>query len=106
MKIIKRKIECALLEPTIIEDSRGWFQMPFSIVEINSLGLKFERVFQLDHSYSAESGIIRGPNYQKRPFNQAKIVRVVKGAVYSVGIDIDPNRILSDNLVEKCCEPL
>lgn len=53
--------------------------------------LKFERVFQLDHSYSAESGIIRGPNYQKRPFNQAKIVRVVKGAVYSVGIDIDPN---------------
>ena len=36
-------------------------------------------------------GIVRGPNYQKSPYNQAKVIRVIKGAVYSVGIDIDPS---------------
>ena len=90
MKLLKKDIGCALLEPTIIKDGRGWFQIPFNIDEINSLGLKFDRVFQLNHSYTSESGIIRGPNYQKRPYNQAKVVRVIKGSVYSVGIDIDP----------------
>ena len=90
MQIIERKLDCALLAARIINDERGWFQVAFSIEEIQELGLEFNSVFQLNHSRTFVKGIVRGPNYQKRPFNQSKIVRVIKGAVYSVGIDIDP----------------
>ncbi len=89
MEIIDRKLGCALLEPRIIHDNRGWFQVPFSIEDINALGLSFNSVFQLNHSKTDVKGIVRGPNYQIRPYNQAKIVRIIKGAAYSVGIDID-----------------
>lgn len=90
MKIIEKKLECMLLRPSIIEDNRGWFQIPFSVKEIRDLGLQFNSVYQLNHSMTTTKGIVRGPNYQCRPCNQEKIVRVIRGAVYSVGIDIDP----------------
>lgn len=90
MNIIERKLECVLLDTRIINDDRGWFQVAFSIEEIQELGLAFNSVYQLNHSRTGTKGIVRGPNYQKRPYNQAKVIRVIKGAVYSVGIDIDP----------------
>lgn len=90
MKIIDSKLDCVLLIPSIITDNRGWFQIPFSVQEIRDLGLQFNSVYQLNHSLTTIKGIVRGPNYQCRPYNQAKVVRVIRGAVYSVGIDIDP----------------
>lgn len=90
MEIIDKKLRCALLMPKIIEDSRGWFHVAFSIQDIKKLGLPFNSVYQLNHSMTEHKGIVRGLNYQCRPFNQAKVVRVIKGAVYSVGVDIDP----------------
>ena len=91
MKILNTKLDCVLLEPTLIHDDRGWFQIPFNIQEIRDLGLAFNTVYQLNHSLTEFKGVVRGPNYQQRPFNQAKVIRVVKGSVYSVGIDIDSN---------------
>ncbi|MDO4491795.1 MAG: dTDP-4-dehydrorhamnose 3,5-epimerase [Lachnospiraceae bacterium] len=91
MKIVERKLGCALLEPTLIRDVRGWFQIPFSIQDLQALGLDFRCVYQLNHSYTEEKGVVRGPNYQKRPYNQAKVVRCTKGSFYSVAIDIDPD---------------
>lgn len=90
MKIVEQKLGCALIEPTIIRDNRGWFQIPFSIQDIHKLGLQFNSVFKINHSMTMVKGIVRGPNYQRSPYNQAKIVRVIKGSAYSVGIDIDP----------------
>ena len=90
MKIIEKKLDCVLLMPSIIKDNRGWFQIPFNVQEIRDLGLQFNSVYQLNHSMTTIKGIVRGPNYQCRPYNQAKVVRVIKGAVYSVGIDIYP----------------
>ncbi len=90
MKLLEQKLGCALLEPALIRDVRGWFQIPFSIEDLHALGLKFNSVYQLNHSYTEEAGVVRGPNYQKRPFNQAKVVRCTRGSLYSVGIDIDP----------------
>ena len=90
MQIIERKLDCALLAPRIINDERGWYQVAFNIEEIQELGLEFKPVYQLNHSKTTVKGLVRGPNYQKRPFNQSKVVRVIKGAIYSVGIDIDP----------------
>lgn len=89
MEIIDHRLGCVLLVPTIIHDNRGWFQIPFSSEDINAIGLQFNSVFQLNHSMTVAKGIVRGPNYQMRPYNQAKVVRVIKGAAYSVGIDIN-----------------
>ena len=79
MRILDRKLGCVLLEPRIIQDQRGWFQIPFSVQDVRSLGLNFNSVYQLNHSLTITKGIVRGPNYQKRPYNQAKVVRVIKG---------------------------
>ena len=91
MQIIERKLDCALLDTRKINDDRGWFQVAFNIEDIQELGLAFNSVYQLNHSKTGVKGIVRGPNYQKSPYNQAKVIRVIKGAVYSVGIDIDPS---------------
>ncbi len=93
MKILERKLGCALLEPALIHDARGWFQIPFSIEDLHELGLSFNTVFQLNHSYTKEKGVVRGPNYQKRPFNQAKVIRCTRGSLYSVAVDIDPDSL-------------
>ena len=90
MKLIEEKLACALLQPDIINDNRGWFQVAFNIDDIHNLGLDFSGVCQLNHSWTEEKGVVRGPNYQKAPYNQVKVVRVTRGAVYSVGIDINP----------------
>ena len=93
MKIIKKELACCLLESPLIWDQRGWFHIPFCAGDLQTLGLNFGDVCQLNHSFTEHMGIVRGPNYQKKPFQQAKIVRCTKGAVYSVGIDIDRNSI-------------
>ena len=99
MKIINQKLDCKLLQPKLVKDVRGWFQVAFSIEDMHALGLPFESVFQVNHSYTAKKGVVRGLNFQKRPYNQAKLVRVLKGAVYSVGVDIDPK---SSNYGKAC----
>ena len=90
MEIVDFKIGCAILLPKIIQDNRGWFQVPFNVHDLRGLGFRFNSVYQLNHSMTDYKGVVRGPNYQMRPYNQTKIVRVIKGSVYSVGIDIDP----------------
>ena len=93
MKIVKKELGCCLMESPMIRDIRGWFHVPFCADDLNMLELKFNRVCQLNHSFTEQKGIIRGPNYQKKPFQQAKVVRCIKGALYSVGIDIDRNSL-------------
>lgn len=90
MKLLSTKLSTHLLEPAVIPDVRGWFQVAFSIEDLHKLNIPFNSVYQLNHSYTEHKGVVRGPNYQMRPYNQAKVIRVVKGAIYSVGIDIDP----------------
>lgn len=90
MKILERKLGCVLLEPALIRDLRGWFQIPFSIEDLHSLGLDFNSVFQLNHSFTDQKGVVRGPNFQRRPFHQNKVVRCTKGSLYSIAIDLAP----------------
>lgn len=89
MRIIDRKCNCLFLESVLIEDNRGWFQIPVNFQKLEELGIDFERVCQINHSYTREKGVVRGPNYQCRSYNQAKIVRVLSGSVFSVAICID-----------------
>lgn len=86
MKIIELKLGCALLTPKIIKDQRGEFIVPFSDTDLHKLNLSWMKTYQLNHSFTKEKGVIRGPNYQEDPYSQAKVIRCVRGSIYSVGI--------------------
>ena len=91
MELIDRALGCALLSTSRLEDNRGWFQIDFSVRELQEAGLSFDHVEQLNHSYTEHAGVVRGLNYQADPYAQAKVVSCIAGAVYSVGVDITPS---------------
>lgn len=76
-----------LLKPRVFEDERGFFMEPYSQKKLSNLG--FENDWVLDcHSMSVTKGVLRGLHFQKPPYTQAKLVRVTKGAVYDVIVDL------------------
>ena len=87
MEIIKTKIEgVVILEPRIFRDARGYFFESFSQREFEEkvCGTTF---VQDNESYSSY-GVVRGLHFQKPPFTQAKLVRVIKGAVLDIAVDL------------------
>ena len=68
MELIKKELDCALLESAIIPDKRGIFMIPFSVMELHEHNLPWENTYQLNHSITTYKGIVRGPNYQEKPF--------------------------------------
>lgn len=90
MEIIKTKIEgVVILEPRIFRDARGYFFESFSQREFEEkvCGTTF---VQDNESYSSY-GVVRGLHFQKPPFTQAKLVRVIHGAVLDVAVDLRKN---------------
>lgn len=86
MKIIETKIpEVKILEPDVFGDHRGYFFETWS--EPKYAELNFVPV-QDNESFTAKKGTLRGLHFQQSPMAQAKIVRVVKGAVLDVAVDI------------------
>jgi len=75
-----------IIEPKVYEDERGYFFESFKQIEFEkNIGkIKF---FQENESKSSY-GVLRGLHYQKPPFTQAKLVRVIKGKVLDVAVDI------------------
>ncbi|MBC7889812.1 MAG: dTDP-4-dehydrorhamnose 3,5-epimerase [Ferruginibacter sp.] len=73
------------LEPII--DERGWFARTYCKNEFNTIGHTKEWV-QLNHSFTQQTGTIRGMHYQLPPFSEIKLVRCIAGAVYDVIIDL------------------
>lgn len=87
MNVVKTKIEGVLiLEPQLFEDARGYFFESFNQNEFEKKVCK--TVFVQDNESKSAYGVIRGLHFQKEPFSQAKLVRVVKGAVLDVAVDI------------------
>ena len=87
MEVIKTDIEgVVILEPRIFKDARGYFFESFSAREFE------EKVFRTTYVQDNESyssyGVVRGLHFQKPPFTQAKLVRVIKGAVLDVAVDL------------------
>ncbi len=75
-----------IVEPRSFGDSRGFFLESYKKSEFASNGIDVE--FKQDnHSFSTK-GVLRGLHYQKSPAAQAKLVRVIKGAVWDVAVDI------------------
>lgn len=87
MNIIKTNIDqIAIIEPQIYSDSRGYFFESFNQKEFEEKVCK--TTFVQDNESKSSYGVLRGLHFQKPPFAQSKLVRVVKGAVLDVAVDI------------------
>lgn len=87
MRVIQTGIEGVLiLEPRVFEDQRGYFFESFNLKEFET---KVGHVdFVQDNESKSSYGVVRGLHFQKGDHCQAKLVRVVKGAVLDVAVDI------------------
>lgn len=75
------------IRPPRFGDDRGFFSQVWSAEDMAGAGLKLDFV-QDNHSYSAARGVLRGLHYQRPPAAQHKLVRVSRGAVFDVAVDV------------------
>ncbi|HEX3019657.1 MAG TPA: dTDP-4-dehydrorhamnose 3,5-epimerase [Chitinispirillaceae bacterium] len=88
MKIIRTDIdELVLIKPDVFEDSRGFFLESYSQKKFEDAGISCHFV-QDNHSRSEQQGVIRGLHFQKPPFAQSKLIRVTRGAIFDVAVDL------------------
>lgn len=86
MKVKNTGIEgCLVIEPEVFSDSRGFFLESYQLDRYRALGIK-QNFVQDNHSHSC-LGVIRGLHFQ-RTKPQGKLVRVVRGEVFDVAVDI------------------
>ena len=76
-----------VLRPRKHGDHRGFFSEVYNRQALAEAGIGIEFV-QDNHSLSAEKGTVRGLHFQTPPFAQDKLVRVVRGAVFDVAVDL------------------
>ncbi len=76
-----------LLRPMRHVDSRGFFSEAYSKRAYAEIGIVNEFV-QDNHSLSRKKGVLRGLHFQLEPYAQAKLLRVLRGAVFDVVVDI------------------
>ena len=90
MNIITTHIEGVyIIEPRVFGDERGYFFESFSERDFKAqTGLKVR--FVQDNESRSKRGVLRGLHFQREPYAQAKLVRVVSGRVLDVAVDIRP----------------
>ena len=75
-----------IIEPRLFKDERGYFFESFNQKEFEDKVCKTK--FIQDNESKSSYGVVRGLHFQKPPFAQSKLVRVIKGAVLDVAVDI------------------
>ncbi len=91
MKVTPTAIEGVLIfEPQVFGDERGFFLESFHQKVFNEAVGKEIFFVQDNHSRSAQ-GVLRGLHLQKAPHAQGKLVRVIKGSVFDVAVDVRPH---------------
>ena len=87
MEVVETNIEgVIIIEPRIFKVDRGYFFESFSQREFEEKVCK--TTFVQDNESKSGYGVLRGLHFQKPPFAQSKLVRVIKGAVLDVAVDI------------------
>jgi len=76
-----------IITPPRLGDSRGFFSEVYNRRAWSEAGIDLDFV-QDNHSYSAEAGVIRGLHFQTSPFGQNKLVRVGRGRILDVAVDL------------------
>lgn len=88
MNVTETKLKgCFILEPNVYQDNRGYFFESFNQEKFNEL-INCNINFVQDNESFSSKGILRGLHYQTGKYSQSKLVRVVKGKVLDVAVDI------------------
>jgi dTDP-4-dehydrorhamnose 3,5-epimerase len=87
MNIIQTDIlDVKIVEPRIFGDNRGYFFESFSLRDFKEMVADVD--FVQDNESKSCYGVVRGLHFQKPPYSQAKLVRVVKGKALDVAVDL------------------
>jgi len=78
------------IQPIVHSDLRGFFIESYSFAPFEKAGIAC-RFIQDNHSCSKEKGVLRGLHFQKPPFAQAKLIRVTRGGIFDVAVDLRKN---------------
>lgn len=90
MNITKTDIQgLIIIEPQIFKDSRGCFFESWNAKKFKQLGINED--FVQDNQSVSSKGVLRGLHFQNPPYAQAKLVRVIKGSVLDVAVDLRKN---------------
>jgi len=91
MKILKTKLkDCCIIEPKVFKDKRGYFFESFNNKQFKDL-TESETAFVQDNESYSTKGVLRGLHYQTGVYAQAKLVRVIKGKVLDIAVDLREN---------------
>jgi dTDP-4-dehydrorhamnose 3,5-epimerase len=84
--------ELVLMQPTLYDDERGWFMESFNeygfYQALEGFNLPAPHRFVQDNQSCSKKGVLRGLHYQKAPYAQGKLIRVLEGAIYDVAVDL------------------
>lgn len=87
MEIIPTEIPGLLIvKPAVFEDSRGYFFESYNLDKFAQAGISAK--FVQDNESKSQKNVLRGLHFQKPPFAQGKLVRVMKGSVLDVAVDL------------------
>ncbi|WP_411766132.1 dTDP-4-dehydrorhamnose 3,5-epimerase [Winogradskyella sp. A3E31] len=78
---------CFIIEPSVYKDKRGYFSETYNSKDFREI-LGFDIKFVQDNESMSSKGVLRGLHYQTGEFAQAKLVRVIKGSVLDVVVDL------------------
>jgi dTDP-4-dehydrorhamnose 3,5-epimerase len=91
LEILKTPLEgLIVVKPMVFKDDRGYFYESFNQKSFeNAINKKVD--FVQDNQSLSQQNVVRGLHFQQQPFAQAKLVRVIQGAVLDVAVDIRKN---------------
>lgn len=78
-----------LIEPKVFGDSRGFFMESYNKRDFLEIGIIDE--FVQDNHSKSKKGVLRGLHFQKNPKEQSKLIRVIRGSVFDVALDLRKN---------------
>ena len=87
MELVKTTIDGLLIiKPDVFKDERGYFFESYNKERFAKAGLNMD--FVQDNESKSDKGVLRGLHFQKPPYAQGKLVRVIKGSVMDVAVDL------------------
>jgi dTDP-4-dehydrorhamnose 3,5-epimerase len=90
MEIIKSEIpDVLIIKPDVFQDERGYFFESFNEEKFREQGI--DAHFVQDNESKSQKGVLRGLHFQRPPYAQGKLVRVMKGSVLDVAVDLRHN---------------
>ena len=78
-----------IIKPDVFGDDRGYFFESFHVEKFAAFGITDP--FMQDNESRSQKNVLRGLHYQLKPFAQGKLIRVIRGAVLDIAVDIRPN---------------